>query len=157
MGTPMIPQTLRNVIKSTLIPLGIYSTNAEELLMATAANESNLGEYLTQESGGPARGIFQMEGEDHNDIWKNYLGYHMDLYAKIHQISGPCTTDDMETNLPYAIAMCRVHYMRAPGNLPDGSDIEGIWSYYKAHYNTPQGAATHDEFMQKYNRYVLGH
>jgi hypothetical protein len=152
----MNAQDLRNAIKGSLITLGIYSPDAEELLMATAANESNLGEYRTQKGGGPARGIFQMEGEDHDDIWNNYLKYHMDLYTKIHQLSGSCTADDMENNDTYAIAMCRVHYMRSPGVLPSGSDIEAIWTYYKAHYNTPEGAATHDVFVQKYNKYVLG-
>jgi hypothetical protein len=156
MNPPMNPQDLRTAIRSTLIPMGLYNVNAEELMMATCANESNLGEYRTQVGSGPARGIFQMEGEDHDDIWNNYLKYHMDLYSKIHQISGPCTADDMINNDPYAIVMCRVHYMRKPGNLPDAGDIEGIWAYYKQWYNTPAGGATHDQFIQKYNKFVLG-
>jgi hypothetical protein len=148
--------SLRVLIQNTLTPMGLYSHQAEELLMATCANESNLGVYRTQAGGGPARGIFQMEGEDHDDIWKNYLAYHTNLAANLHQISATCTTDDMINNDPYAIAMCRIHYLRAPGSLPQPTDIEGIWNYYKLHYNTPQGAATHDEFIAKYNKFVLG-
>ena len=150
------PQALRLQIQQTLTPLGCYSLNAEELLMATCANESNLGEYRTQTGGGPARGIFQMEAATHNDIWHNFLAYHKDLSNKIHLLSANCNTNDMINNDPYAIAMARVLYFRGRGNLPDSKDIEGIWAYYKLHYNTPLGAATHDQFIAKYNRYVLG-
>jgi hypothetical protein len=151
---PLDPQILRQTIKNTLIPLGLYSDNACELLLATCANESNFGEYREQ-VGGPAKGIYQQEPEDHDDIWKNYLIYHMDLNAKIHQLSGSCDANDLINNDIYSTAMARIHYMRAPGTLPANNDIEGIWNYYKQHYNTPQGAATHDEFIAKYNKFVM--
>jgi hypothetical protein len=150
----MDPQVLRALINSTLSPIGLYSLNAEELLMATCANESNLGMYRTQGNGGPARGIFQMEGATHDDIWHNYIAYHSDLTANLHKLSSLCTANDMINNDPYAVAMCRVHYLRGRGALPDSTDLEGIWAYYKLHYNTPQGAATHDEFIIKYHKYV---
>jgi len=152
----MLAVDLRKLIQSTLTPLNLYSTNAEELLMATCANESNLGEYRTQIHG-PARGIFQMEGEDFDDIWKNYLHYKPELAAKIMSNNNgkQGTVDDLINNDAYAIAMCRVHYLRSPGSLPPSTDIEQIWNYYKLHYNTPQGGARHDEFIKKYNLYVL--
>ena len=151
------PQVLRNLIKSTLLPLGLYSPNAEELLMATCANESNLGQFRTQAPHGPARGIFQCEGEDFNDIWTNYLAYHPSIATSMKSLNNGVqgTVDDLVNNDPYAIGICRVHYMRSAGVLPDAGDIEQIWSYYKLHYNTPQGAATHDVFIQKYDKYVL--
>jgi hypothetical protein len=55
----------------------------------------------------------------------------------------------------FAIAMARIHYSRKPGSLPDPTNIEAIWAYYKQWYNTPQGGATHDQFIAKYNKYVL--
>ena len=156
--TPYQPIILRQLIQSTLIPLGLYSSNAEELLLATCANESDFGTYREQGgvSSGVAKGIFQMEGEDHDDIWKNYLTYHGDLAAKLHQLSATCTTNDMINNDPYAISMCRIHYLRAPGALPQVNDLNGIWNYYKLHYNTPQGAATQSVFFEKYNKFVKG-
>jgi hypothetical protein len=157
MNAPMNPSDLRSLIQTTLNPLGLYSLNAEELLMATCANESNLGQYRTHVHG-PARGIFQMEGEDFNDIWTNYLKYHLDLSTSLQALNNgnQGTADDMVNNDPFAIAMARVHYSRKPGNLPASTDIEGIWAYYKHWYNTPAGAATHDEFIAKYNKFVLG-
>lgn len=147
----MNPDDLRQLIRSTLTPLGLYSADAEELLMATCAQESHLGEYRHQIHG-PAIGIFQMEPEDHDDIWKDFLAYHFDLGTAVRQLSGQLypAAQDMQNNDPYAIAMCRVHYLRAHGALPSASDLDGLWNYYKLHYNTPAGAATRAQFVQNY-------
>lgn len=147
----MNPDSLRQLIRSTLTPLGLYSADAEELLMATCAQESHLGVYRHQIRG-PAVGIFQMEPEDHDDIWTNFLAYHFDLGDAVRKLSGQLspTVDDLQNNDPYAIAMCRIHYERAPGSLPSASDLGALWNYYKQHYNTPQGAATQAEFVANY-------
>jgi hypothetical protein len=158
MNSPLVVANLRSLIQSTLTPIGLYSPNAEELLLATCANESNFGMYRVQGGGGPARGIFQMEAEDFNDIWTNYLAYHATLAFQIKNYNGghQGTADDMIYNDPYSVCMARIHYARKPGALPDANNIEAIWAYYKQWYNTPQGAATHDTFIAKYNHYVLG-
>lgn len=158
MNPPLDPKYLRELIQQTLQPLGLYSLDAEELLLATCANESNFGEYRTQGRGGPARGIFQMEGEDFNDIWTNFLHYHGTLAFQVKNYNGgqQGTADDLITNDQYSICMARVHYERKPGALPPANDIEQIWTYYKHYYNTPQGAATHDVFVAKYKKFVLG-
>ncbi len=154
---PLDPAVLRTLIQTTLTPLMLYSADAEELLMATAANESNLGEYRTQAPSGPARGIFQMEGEDFNDIWVNFLHWKPGLAHQISDLNnGQGTVDDLVNNDAYAIAMARVQYLRYPEAIPSASNIEAIWALYKKRYNSPQGAATHDVFMAKYKKFVLG-
>jgi hypothetical protein len=149
--------SLRQLIRDTLTPLNLYSADAEELLCATCAQESHLGEYRHQVHG-PAVGIFQMEPEDFDDIWTNFLAYHFDLATALRGLSGQLSPNasDMQNNDPFAIAMCRAHYERMPGALPSASDLDGLWAYYKAHYNTPAGAATQDEFVANYQRYVGG-
>lgn len=52
---------LRGLITHVLKKYDLYSVDAVELLMLTAATESNLGYYLKQVGGGPALGIFQCE------------------------------------------------------------------------------------------------
>lgn len=152
----MNPESLRQLIRATLMPLGLYSEDAEELLMATCAQESRLGFYRHQVNG-PALGIFQMEPEDHDDIWKNYLAYHPALGSALSRIANQLApaASDLQFNDPYAIAMCRIHYERAPGALPAAADLTGLWNYYKQHYNTPQGAATYEQFVNNY-RLTLG-
>lgn len=157
MSQPFVCSDLRTLIQQTLKPINLWSADAEELLLATCANESNFGTYRTQAPHGPARGVFQMEGEDFNDIWTNYLAYHATLAFQVKNYNSgkQGTVDDLVNNDQYAIVMARVHYMRKPGNLPAYDNLENIWSYYKKFYNSLQGAATHDVFVAKYKKYVL--
>jgi hypothetical protein len=150
--------SLRKLIQQVLIGIGEYSPDAEELLMATCANESNLGRYRTQAKGGPGRGIYQVEVATFNDIWANYLKYHNDLAQKVMALNDNQigTANDLINNDRYSTALCRVHYMRVPGNLPAASDLDGIWAYYKQYYNTPNGGAVESIFKYKYQTYVLG-
>lgn len=152
--TPYVSSVLRQLIEEVLSPIGLYSPNACELLLATAAQESLFGTFRTQGNGGPARGIFQMEGEDHDDIWQNYLAYHSNLANYARTLSAVCTVDDLVMNDKYAVFMARVHYLRAPGSIPDATSLTGLWNYYKAHYNTAGGAATENQFFMHYKAYV---
>lgn len=148
--------TLRSLIQQTLKPMNLWSANAEELLLATCAQESAFGTYRTQGGGGPARGIFQDEGEDFQDLFLNYLDYHSGLYTQVAKLfnTQPPDVDQLVNNDPAAIAICRVHYLRAPEALPSNTDLNAIWTIYKKRYNTPGGAATQDEFYRNYKRYV---
>lgn len=148
---------LRGTIQKTLTPLGLYSPAAEELLMATCAQESLLGTFRVQ-VGGPALGIFQMEPDTYMDIWKNYLAYHQLLGHSISSLSHDPALPPSELilNDPYAVALARVQYLRAPGALPPAEDLDGLWLYYKQYYNTPGGAATQDDFNRHYHALVNG-
>lgn len=153
----MTPQELRDIIQDALAPAGLWSENAAELLMATAAQESHLGTYRRQ-IGGPALGIYQMEPEDFQDIWTNYLAYHPGIATELSRLATtqPPRPVEMVTNDAFATLMARVHYLRAPGALPAATDLNGLWAYYKQHWNTPLGAATQDQFVANYKKYVAG-
>lgn len=148
---------LRGQIRDTLTPLSLYSVQAEELLMATCAQESLLGTYRHQVNG-PAIGIFQMEPGDFNDIWNNFLSYRTPLKTQIEALASttPPRPIEMQDNDPFAIAMCRVHYERCPRALPPSTDLNAIWMYYKVNYNSVLGAATQDQFFNNYRRLVNG-
>jgi hypothetical protein len=138
--------------------MGLYSPEAEELLMATCAQESLLGRYRRQVNG-PAVGIFQMEPEDFNDIGVNFLQGRQDLMRRVMALGTPgarVSAEELVDNDPLAIAMARIHYLRAPGALPAATDLQGIWNYYKLHYNTLGGAATEAEFYTHYHTLVGG-
>lgn len=145
-----------------------YSLAAENLLMGTAAQESQLGRYLVQLGSGPARGIFQMEDATHddindeNDLYDNFLRFRQHIDAKVDALRLPARLpfDDQDApnligNLYYAAAMCRVHYYRAPGALPAAGDIPALAAYWKKIYNTHLGAGTETEFIENYHRYLL--
>lgn len=153
----LVVSELRELIKTTLMPMSLYSAQAEELLMATCAQESLLGTYRHQLNG-PAIGIFQMEPGDFDDIWVDYLNYRQKLHDAVAALASntPPVASDMQNNDPFAIAMCRVHYERCPRALPAATDLNAIWMYYKVNYNSIHGAATQGQFYSNYHRLVGG-
>lgn len=128
-----------------------YSVDAANLLLGTALQESLLKH--TRQVGGPALGYFQMEPNTHDDIWLNFLKYRRPLAQKIVDlIGGEPTAELLETDHLYAAAMCRVHYLRCPEPIPSAlADQAALW---KLRYNTPLGAGTEREYMDKWQRYV---
>jgi hypothetical protein len=145
---------LRDLINRTLTNVNLYSEEAVNLLMGTAAQESRLGVYIKQING-PALGVFQMEPNTFYDICNNYLKYKTDLSIAIRKESGVYVFESgvLEWNLKLAICTSRVHYLRCPGKLPN--TIEGMAAYWKKYYNTPLGKGTEQEFIANYKKYVL--
>lgn len=125
-----------------------YSLGAEQLLVATAIQESRL-RALQQYGGGPARGVFQMEPPTFNDLFDNFLKHRIGLDAKVRALLAPWPTplDQLRTNLLFAAAMARILYFRAPEPMPLAGDLEGMGQLYKKRYNTPLGAATVKQFI----------
>lgn len=143
-----------NVIRPTLEHLGLHSPAAEELLLGTAMQESDLV-HRRQIGGGPGRGYFQMEPNTHNDIWENYLKFRSELAAKVKQLlSSPTANriEELEKNDRYGCAMARVLYRRAPDPLPAAGDVAAMAAYWKKFYNTPLGAGRVQQYIDKWKR-----
>jgi len=139
------------VIRPALEAIGLYSPEAEQLLLGTALQESRLT-YLKQLGTGPALGLFQMEPATHKDIWTNYLRYEPKLSQKVAQLAHFVAAESMATDLLYAAAMCRIHYRRVSAPLPAFGDVYGQACYWKEYYNTYQGAGTAREYMEAWER-----
>ena len=147
-----------NVIRPVLEKLGRGGDAAEELLLGTAVQESLNFRYRRQMGNGPARGYFQMEPATHNDIWDNFLKYKKDLAQKVATFLSSPDADklhELEHNDKYAAAMARVHYMRNPYALPEAGNVEEQANYWKKHYNTILGKGKPEEFVDKWDKYVL--
>ena len=151
-----ISQFREFIIRPALDALVLYSPEAEELLVATCAQESIGGTYLAQEHG-PAVGVYQMEPATHDDLWRTTLennpGLRWKIMSGINVTSLP-KADRMVWDLLYSTMMARVFYARVPAPLPKADDLDGIWDYYKAHWNTAAGAAKKDAFLENYHRFV---
>ncbi len=143
------------VIIPVLKSMAMHSPAAVNLLLGTAAQESHLGQYLVQVKG-PALGIYQMEPDTHDDIWRNFLKYRPTLGAIVQQLTFPARgmKNQLIGNLYYATAMARVAYYRHPEKLPNADDIVGLAGYWKNFYNTPLGKGTKEEFIANYRRFV---
>lgn len=145
------------VIRPVLKDIGLYSPAAEELLVLTAAVESQGGTYIHQIGGGPALGIYQMEPATHADIHDNFLRYKDGLKLRILPYVGHQLGDNhLVYDLAYATIMARIHYLRVRDPLPAADDISGLAQYWKDHYNTYLGAGTVSKAVYAYKKYVGG-
>lgn len=149
------------IVKPALEAINAYSPEAEELLIATCANESNGGTYFAQVNTngdvGPAYGCFQMEANTHASLWAVYIQVRPQLASYILKATNyrmPLTPIMLAQNAFYAAMMARVFYMQFPEGLPACDDIEAIWTYYKKYWNTENGAATHDQFISNYYKFI---
>lgn len=149
---------LNQVIRPALTAINLDSPAAEQLLLATALQESDL-RATVQLGGGPALGYFQMEPATHDDIWANFLRYRVELAASLRDLAGIAAGTPraalLASNHRYAAAMTRVHYMRVPAPLPPAGDAAAMAAYWKDHYNTAGGAGSTAQFMRKWASYQV--
>jgi hypothetical protein len=147
------------VINPVLDGLGCLSDrssdNAHRMLLGTASKESQCGRWLHQLGAGPAAGIFQMEPITHDDLWNNFLVYKPAIAARVLRwsISRKDGAKEMEGNLYYAAAMCRIYYLRVSEVIPD--TLLGQATYWKKYYNTPLGAGTVQEYIDAWKTFVI--
>lgn len=144
------------IIRPALQDLVMWSEAAEELLIFTCAVESDGGTYLKQIHG-PALGIYQMEPETYNDIWQNFLAYKAGILMKfLYNFNAPKMPDEERLiwDLRFATAITRIHYLRVNAALPAHDDINSIYDYYKAHYNTSLGAADKSRCLSAYESFI---
>lgn len=152
---------LRNlVIRPTLQHLGQYSAAAENLLLATAAQESGLGYHLQQNSGNhKGLGIYQIDEVLHREIWDKYLAFDANLASTVRGIASQrdflkYPHAELTTNLAYSTAICWVIYLRAKVELPAQDDIEGLGHCWKHYYPTLQGDIDIVKFKMNFNTYI---
>lgn len=147
---------LRSFVTRTLrkIPR-FYSDTAIEQMMMTAAAESDLGHFLfSQNGGGPARGIWQVELETMRDNYGNYLYFRDRLREDIRIACYVSRYDEeaLEYNVAFNLFMARLKYWRVPQPLP--TDIQEMAEFHVKYYNGG-GAATVENTLAKYNQFVL--
>ena len=150
--TGLDPRQLRIlVIRPALQAIGLWSTEAEDLVWGTAVQESEL-RFLAQHKSGPAQGLWQMEPRTARDIWNNHLKFNSDQEDAMWGLLAetPNVMRQLSTNLCYGAAMCRIHYYRVPTPLPAAGEIEDYARYWKDHYNTPLGKGTTKQFVKAY-------
>lgn len=149
------------IIQPALKGIHLYSLEAEELLLATCAQESHDGFYLKQTVGGKcaALGIFQMQPDTHESIWNTTLTRDSNLgFLVLTSCSYTLRPkpEVMVYNLLYAAVMARLFWLHVDEPMPAIDDRDRQWYLYKRYWNTCAGKATQPEFIENYNRYVKG-
>lgn len=151
------PKQIRElVIRPTLKEIGLYTVDAENLLVGTFLIESRLT-FLKQNPTGPALGLCQMEPATYKDLLlmlqkpKNIPLLNR-ILTSLNMTQMPLDSLYLITNLKLAVIMCRLKYFFNPEAIPTGS-IEYLAAFYKKIYNTPQGAADVKDFIKLYKEF----
>lgn len=144
---------------SAIIPaltrLGLYSFNAERLLMGTAAVESGFF-YIQQLGGGPALGLFQMEPATFdwllNELLRNdRLRRLRGLVVSMSGVANPGARELIFNNL-FAAAMARIRYLAV--NEPIPATVDQQATYWWNHYN---GRSLHglkpQDYIARWDKY----
>lgn len=150
---------LREMIREVLIETdyALYSEDAVELLMGTAAVETDFGFYLKQIPDGPGQGIFSIEPDTEDSIWNHHLKYRKPRASAVARVTGIAepTPSALFRRFDYQIIMARLKYRTCPGALPDAGDIYDMAKYWNKFYNANPNFGTESEFVEKYCRYCL--
>jgi hypothetical protein len=152
---------IKRVIERVLRNLGYDSQDAIEMVFLTGLVESNY-DYLEQLGSGPAKSFFQIEPNTCKDIIDNYLAYRttprqkVTATAKLYEGWYRASTEELgfllETNIAFAVCMCRLHYRRVPKPLPKKGDSKSFGEYWKKWFNTNLGAGTIEKFLDAESR-----
>lgn len=146
------------VIKPTLKRLGVYSKAAENLLLATAAQESGLGSHL-KPAGQRALGIYQIHSLSHRHIWDDHLALHSDMASLVRGLASQHDFlaqphAELATNLSYATAIAWFMYARHEDFcLPKHNDISALGSLWKRYYH-PKSKFSVEDFANNFSHYI---
>ncbi len=146
------------VIKPTLKRLGVYSKAAENLLLATAAQESGLGSHL-KPAGQRALGIYQIHSLSHRHIWDDHLAQRSDMASVVRGLASQHDFlsqphAELATNLSYATAIAWFMYARhADFCLSKDDNVETMASLWKRFYH-PKSKISVKDFSANFDRYV---
>lgn len=133
------------IVIPALHTAGLWSKTAENLLVATAVCESALSSMI-QEPSHIAVSWFQIENATYQDCLRYLNRYESQLIKErvlsaCYLFSFPQDYSVMIFNLRLATLIARIKYYMQPESLPAADDYNGMFYYYKAHYNA-RGKAT---------------
>ena len=146
------------VIKPTLKHLQAWSAEAESLLLATAAWESNLGDHMKGRAHN-GLGLFGITPQMHARIWDNYLVHSPDFASKIRGLASQRAFlndphAELTTNLSYACAIAYCIYQRTDKPLPKTQDVRAMAYFWRRYFHSRPQASI--EWLLSHYRQYLG-
>ena len=145
-------QLIEHIIEPVITKLKFDTNNvkgAVALILYTAKQESECGEYIAQLGNGPARSFLQIEKPTYDDCFTNWLDNLPKTRDVVLSIAGANEKPDYSYvvgNMFLSTAIARCQYRRSPHPIPLWNDLDGMWLIYKNAYNSIKGAAQEDEF-----------
>lgn len=118
------------IIRPVLQQLNQWSPAAENLLLGTAACESQLA-FRLKDASTTTLGLYRISPESHLNLWDNYLVTDPDLASKVRGFASQqqflkLPHNELITNLSYATSIAWMIYRSNKIQLPDENDIYGL-------------------------------
>jgi len=132
------------VIRPTLEQLDDWSPAAENLLLGTAAQESQLGFRLhnshPQSNQHQGQGLYRISPHTHIQVWDDFLITDPELASRLRGLASQqqflkAPHQELITNLSYATGVAWMIYKRHEITLPDANDIEALGAYWLQYFS----------------------
>jgi hypothetical protein len=126
------------VIRPTLLALDIWSPTAENLLLGTAAQESDLG-FRMQSDKDCGLGIYFISARAHTQVWDKYLVTDPELASRVRGLASQQQFlknphSELVINLSYATAIAWMIYKRQQIVLTDNPSAHELARYWLHYY-----------------------
>lgn len=150
------PVQLRQAVETVLKQANRYTPELTELLLGTAAVESDGGRYI-RGLAGPELGIFQMAPQTIVFTWQKVLddqelGRMFDRANYSRKMTARALEEKMMWDLQFQILMAVAYYKIASNNRETPKTVYGQAKFWKDYWNTFLGAGTVDKYVEKYTR-----
>jgi len=149
------------VIEPTLKYLNDFNESTVDLLLGTAAIESDLSPLKEDNSGTKGIGLFNISSQGHTDVWDKYLAFDPDLASKIRGLASqrsfltnPHT--ELSTNLAYATAIAWCIYRRSSISLKAKESVQNLSLCWNTYYRQPDSMNSSADFCRSYDRLISG-
>jgi hypothetical protein len=156
------------IIRPALEQLNEWSQTAENLLLGTAAQESQLG-FRMQSDTDNGLGLYNISAYTHTQVWDKFLITDPELASRLRGIASQqqflkSPHSELISNLSYASGVAWMIYKRCHLKLPDSSNIHELakcWFNYYCARDEPSGQTISsdesdiDKFEHNYRSLVL--
>jgi len=156
------------VVRPTLLQLNEWSPAAENLLLGTAAHESQLG-FRMHANNADGAGLYRISEATHIQVWDKFLVTDPELASRVRGLASQqqflkfphC---ELITNLGYATGIAWMIYKRNNIQLPSENDIASLASCWQMFYNSRDANQATlasisnndtDKFISNYRKLVL--
>lgn len=156
------------IIRPTLELLGEWSQGAENLLLGTAAQESQLGFRLHDDTG-DGLGLYSISARTHTQIWDKFLINDPELASRLRGLASQqqflkSPHNELIVNLSYATGVAWMIYKRHGLLLLNNTSVRELAQLWLSYYctrddqndqTTHKNIAEIDTFVQNYRTLVL--
>ncbi len=152
-------ELLHYVIQPTLEKLGVESTTAEMLLLATANYHSDRGSKLHDNDG---LGLFCISEALHKEVWDHYIAFDCELASKVRGMASQhefvkAPHSELVTNLQYATAIAWLVYQYRWAELPTEVTPKSLADCWQRYFmNRPISLYEQNKFESCVRKLIAG-